>query len=173
MSRLKKLFFKLFKLFLYPFFLIHHPTYMFFYNNLLLWVGVKLSGKPKYIGYHVIFDDFSKISLGDQVVISDQCHLLTHDFSITTALISVNKEPVEDVQVNREIKVADNVFIGKKSIIMPGTTISENAIIGAGSVVRGNVEPDSIVIGNPAKKIKSLQAYASEYLSKTVDEKVD
>tara|TARA_Y100001935_G_C17311304_1_gene516500 strand:+ start:100 stop:531 length:432 start_codon:yes stop_codon:yes gene_type:complete len=143
---------------------------MFFYNNLLFFVGVKFTGKPKYIGYHVVFDDFSKITLGDKIVISDHCHLLTHDFSITTGLISIGKEPDEDIPINREINIKDNVFIGKKSIIMPGCTISENVIIGAGSVIRGKIEADSIVIGNPAKKVKSLKDYAHNYLSGTTDE---
>jgi virginiamycin A acetyltransferase len=52
------------------------------------------------------------------------------------------------------IKVGNDVWIGHGSIILSGVTIGDGAIVGAGSVVTKNVEPYSIVAGNPAKFIR-------------------
>ena len=54
-----------------------------------------------------------------------------------------------------KITIEKNVFIGARAFIMPGITIGENAIIGAGSLVIKNVDKNTIVGGNPAKFIKS------------------
>lgn len=51
-----------------------------------------------------------------------------------------------------------NVWMGACVTIMPGVTIGENAIIAGGAVVTKNVEPNTIVGGNPAKFIKSVTA---------------
>ena len=50
--------------------------------------------------------------------------------------------------------IGNDVWIGEKSIIMSGISIGDGAVIGSGSVVTKNVEPYSIVAGNPAQRIK-------------------
>lgn len=52
-----------------------------------------------------------------------------------------------------ETIVEDGVGIGAGATILPGITIGENAIVGAGSVVTDDVSPDSTVVGNPAREI--------------------
>ena len=64
------------------------------------------------------------------------------------------------------VVIEDNVFIFSNSLIMPGVTIHEGAIILAGSVVTKNVEAYTIVGGNPAKYIKDRQReiqYTAQY----------
>jgi len=51
--------------------------------------------------------------------------------------------------------------IGSGAVLLCGITVGENAIIGAGSVVTKDVPPDSVVVGNPARVIKSLKPRAS------------
>ncbi|WP_277640127.1 acyltransferase [Wolinella succinogenes] len=58
---------------------------------------------------------------------------------------------------SRPIVIEDNVWIGFGSVILSGVTIGEGAIIGARSVVRQNVEPLTVVAGNPAVIIKRLR----------------
>jgi maltose O-acetyltransferase len=52
-----------------------------------------------------------------------------------------------------DIIVGDRVWIGYRAIVLPGVTIGEGAVVGAGSVVTRNVEPYTIVAGNPARQI--------------------
>jgi len=155
-----KIFFHLFKFFLKPLDGRLPRLYMYFYNRMLKMVGVKLDGMPRYVSTAVRFDDFDKITLSERVVISEKVILLTHDYSVTTGLIALGRNPKTDVAFIREIKIGRNVFIGMGAIIMPGTTINDNVIIGAGSVVRGTIPADSIVIGNPSKVIGSLSEKA-------------
>ena len=54
------------------------------------------------------------------------------------------------------VKIAKNVWIGERSIILKGTEIGENSIIGAGSVVSGKVPANVVYAGNPAKEIRKL-----------------
>lgn len=55
------------------------------------------------------------------------------------------------------IAVGDGVWIGARSVILPGATIGDGAVIAAGAVVTGNVEPNALYGGVPAKRIKDLQ----------------
>lgn len=57
----------------------------------------------------------------------------------------------------KPIKVGDGCWIGAESIILPGVTISNGVVIGAGSVVTKNCECDGLYAGNPARRIKSLE----------------
>lgn len=146
----------------------NHRLYMKLYLKILKKQGMKISGTPRYIGYNTKFDDLSLISLGNRVVISDECHFLTHDYSVTTALIAINKEPDTDIALVRGIEIGSNVFIGKKTIIMPNTRVGNDVIIGAGTVLRGKIPDGSIVIGNPSVVIGSIYDQAekwSEYLT--------
>lgn len=45
---------------------------------------------------------------------------------------------------------------GAEAIVLPGVTIGDNAVVGAGSIVTKNVEANTVVAGDPAKPIKSV-----------------
>lgn len=132
------------------------------YNHLLLFVGVKLNGKPRFISTDVRIDSFDYIEMGERVVISERVILLTHDYSYTTSLISLGELPKTDISLNRKIVIGSNVFIGIGSILLPGCQIGDNVIIGAGSVVRGKIPENSVYIGNPGKVIGGIQEYANK-----------
>ena len=92
------------------------------------------------------------IKIGNNVTITGAC-ILAHDAS--------TKKALGYTKVGR-VHIGDNVFIGYGSVIIPETFIGDNVIIGAGSIVRGKVDSDSVVVGNPAKKVCSY----SEYIDK-------
>jgi acetyltransferase-like isoleucine patch superfamily enzyme len=140
--------------------------YMFFYTKLLRHVGVNLKGEPRFIAKSAKFDDFHRITLGDRLVVSLNVYFLTHDYSFTTALIAIDEKPQTDIGIYKNIVVGDNVFIGMNSLILPGTTIGNNVIVGAGSVVRGNVPDYSIITGNPAHVAGDIREYARKVQSK-------
>lgn len=160
-----KLIFHICKFFLKPLDGRFSRTYMLCYNVLLKLVGVKMNGNPRYVSSQVRFDDFNKIQLSERVVISEKVILLTHDYSLTTGLIALGKTPKTDIAFKKEIKIGRNVFIGMGTIIMPGTTIHDDVVIGAGSVIRGEIPSDSIVIGNPCKIIGKLSEKALKWES--------
>jgi carbonic anhydrase/acetyltransferase-like protein (isoleucine patch superfamily) len=143
-------------------------TYMKLFNSLLKGMGVKMNGTPRYISTKVRFDDFNKIQLNERTVISENVILLTHDYSLTTGLISISKTPSTDLAFIREITLGKNVFIGMGAIIMPGTVIEDNVVVGAGSVVRGVIPKDSIVIGNPGVIISTLSEKAKKWEDKMI-----
>lgn len=128
-------------------------------------LGVVFNGKPKYINYDVNFDltKPNMIYVGAGTVITKGCIILTHDYSIECGLVSIKKNNVDyESQFLREVHIGENVFVGYNSIILPGSIIEDNVIIGAGSVVRGKLEKNSIYIGNPAKKIDDIYEWSEK-----------
>ncbi|WP_449401090.1 CatB-related O-acetyltransferase [Chryseobacterium wanjuense] len=76
---------------------------------------------------------------------------------VTTYNINSNiiGEPVENEKISKElIIIEDDVWIGSNSVILSGVKIGRGSIIGAGSVITKDVEPYSIVGGNPAKILR-------------------
>ena len=146
----------------------NHPLYMRFYIKALRRQGMDIKGQPIYIGATTSFDgkDYSRIHLSDQVVISSDVRLLTHDYSLSRAFVASGKKLEREVYTLRDIYIGENSFIGTKSIIMPGTTIGRNVIIGAGSVVRGKIPDNSIVIGNPAQVVGNTIEWAKRKMEK-------
>ena len=57
---------------------------------------------------------------------------------------------------SRPIIVGDNVWIGTRAIILPGVTIGDGAVIGAGAVVTKDVPARSVAAGNPARILRTL-----------------
>lgn len=92
------------------------------------------------------------IEIGNNVYLTNQVMLLAHDAS-TKKIKDFNYTKVGS------IKIEDNAFIGVRSLILPGVTIGENSIVAGGSVVTKSVPPNTIVGGNPAKKIGTLAQY--------------
>ena len=92
------------------------------------------------------------IEIGDHVVVSPGTTFITHDGSVW---LFRDKHP--DITVFGKITIGDNSFIGINSIILPNTEIGSNCIIGAGSVVRGKIPDNSVVMGNPAKVVMKTE----------------
>lgn len=59
-----------------------------------------------------------------------------------------------DMPLKGDTVIGNDVWIGQKAVILPGVHIGDGAIIGANSVVGSDIEPYTIVIGNPAKKLR-------------------
>ena len=85
------------------------------------------------------------VDIGDHVAISAGTSFITHDGSVWLF------EDHAEMDVFGRIEVGSNTFIGINCTILPGTRIGSNCIIGAGSVVRGVIPDDSVVMGNPAR----------------------
>ena len=87
------------------------------------------------------------VTIGDNVMIAPNVQFTTHDASASHYI------PGSSDLFGR-ITVGDNSFIGMGSIMLPGTSVEKDSIVGAGSVVTKKfVEPGIVIAGNPAKKI--------------------
>lgn len=146
---------------------LNTDIYMRHYSKYLRKIGVNIKGTPKFISQDAYFDgnNYSKITIGDNITISREVMMLTHDYSPTTAHaaigIKINRHEGE-LYFSQKITIGDNCFIGARATILPGTTIGNNVIIGACSVVKGEIPDNCIVIGNPFKIIASTSEWAEE-----------
>ena len=75
------------------------------------------------------------------------------------------------LQFNVDVKICSNVWIGAGAIIMPGITVGENSVVGAGSVVTKDVPPNTVVVGNPARVLREIGEHDRIYYFK--DKKID
>ena len=62
---------------------------------------------------------------------------------------------VTDVKITKDVLIKNNVFIGANCIILPGTVIQDNVVIGAGSVIKGELQSNSIYGGVPCKELRA------------------
>lgn len=95
-----------------------------------------------------------EINIGDHTLIGANCKIIDNDFHP----IDPRKRIENDLTqlVTHPVKIGRNVFIGCNSIILKGTTIGDNCVVGAGSVVHGIFEDNTVIAGNPAKVIKRI-----------------
>ena len=81
--------------------------------------------------------------------------LIGHNVIIAT--LNHDMDPYHRADLHpKPVHIGKRVWIGSGSILLPGVTIGENSIVGAGSIVTKDVAPNTIVAGNPAKFIKNL-----------------
>ncbi len=100
---------------------------------------------------------FNFTALVTTSLVIDENVLIASNVFITTENHGINPElgPYINQQlVSGDVHIKRNVWIGEKVIILPGVTVGEYSIIGAGSIVTKNIPPYSIACGNPAKVIK-------------------
>lgn len=105
-------------------------------------------GSHIYISAALISSTLS-VELGDNVVISPQAMIIDHDG------YGLDGKPAAE----KPVKIGNHVWIGVRATILKGVTVGDNSIIAAGAVVTKDVEPNTIVAGNPARKIRSTTGY--------------
>jgi maltose O-acetyltransferase len=143
------------------------PQYMPLYVNYIKSLGVIVTGQPKYIASDLQIDssDYSAISIAKGVIISSEVRLLTHDYSVAKAFDESFGTIGRDVRRIAPINIEEFAFIGLRSTILPGVRIGRNAIVGACSVVTKDVEPGTVVAGNPARPICTIDDYCKKVAS--------
>ena len=145
--------------------LLPPPVRDFSYKLLL-----KKLGRGCFIDYKIYFRFPEKISVGDHVSINRGCQFFATylnggasisigdyvAFSHGVMLFAASQDYSRLVLTDKvgDIVIGDYVWIGGGAIILPGVTIGEGSIIGAGSVVSRDIPPYSVAIGSPAKVIK-------------------
>lgn len=146
-------------------------SYMKSYTSYLKSVGIDFTGEKKMVKFiepSAYFDgtDYSLIHIGDNVTISREVMILTHDYSLTTAMstlgVFIDRKEGE-LYFKRDVCIGNDTFIGARASLLPGANIGNNCIVGACTVVKGSIPDDSIVVGNPAKIIGKTSEYARKH----------
>jgi maltose O-acetyltransferase len=103
------------------------------------------AGNNLFVNYDCVFLDCAPIELGDDVQIAPavQIYTATHPLDPT-----LRRSGIEGA---RPVRIGSNVWIGGGAIVLPGVTVGDDAVIGAGSVVTRDVPRGALVVGNPAR----------------------
>ncbi|WP_289004957.1 acyltransferase [uncultured Parabacteroides sp.] len=92
------------------------------------------------------------IRIGDNTFIGVNCKIVDSDFHAFDVGLYFSTDP-RHVKM-KPVSIGKNCFIGMNSIILKGTVIGDNSIVGAGSVVSGHFPENVVIAGNPARIIK-------------------
>ena len=107
--------------------------------------GVAMSGCTIY--------SMDSITIGRNTDIGSGCKIIDNDFHPLPYSQRYPKEQLDKVK-KRPIVIGEGCFIGANSIILKGTTLGKNVVVGAGIVVCGNFPDNVIIAGNPARIVK-------------------
>lgn len=110
-------------------------------------------GEHLSINHGVFIQGRNKIILGDNVTLSPCCMLLDSGY---------NLEDIRDCKpckrhIDATITIGNGVWIGASAIILPGVSIGDNSVVGAGSVVTKSFPSRLVIAGNPAKILREIQ----------------
>lgn len=107
-------------------------------------------GEGSFLNYNCVMLDCAPVTLGKHVLCGPGCSFLTAIHPTDPVARFTN------VERTAPITLKDNVWLGGNVTILPGVTIGENSVIGAGSVVTRDIPANVIAVGNPARVIKQL-----------------
>lgn len=119
--------------------------------------NIRFTGKPSWGSEPYL------VEIGDNVTITQNVSFQTHDGGV-----GIFRKEFPGINVFGKIKVGNNVFIGADSMIMYGVTIGDNVVIGARSVVTRDIPSNSLVVGSPARVIKTINEYKASSLKKAI-----
>lgn len=121
------------------------------------------------IQYPCHLEGAESISIGDNVGIAPYVHiwgsggveigdnsLIASHVAITSLTHDKNIHPYDAGLISKKVVIGKNVWIGTHAVILPGVTIGENSIIGAGTIVTKSIPKNSVVVGTPGKIIETL-----------------
>lgn len=145
-------------------FLLNHGLHLFFLapmNARLVrpkvwrWIGCNV-GNDVFIGAQVIPDssNASLIVLEDKVHIASRCIILCHQRDLSNYYVGGDYSKLP--YTRKKVHLKKGCLIGTNSIVMPGVTVGEGAIIGANSLVNKDIPAWTIAVGQPAKVVKRI-----------------
>lgn len=106
------------------------------------------AGHNLFVNYQCVFLDCAEIVIGDDVQIGPAVQIYTATHPLDAA------QRRAGIEGARPVHVGSNVWIGGAAVLLPGVTIGDDAVIGAGSVVTRAVPAGAVVAGNPARPIE-------------------
>ncbi len=122
----------------------------------ILWLGQdeaagRISiGKNVYIGPYCFIGSCHQLAIGDHTLIGAHSYLITANHRITDPELPYGSQGY----TGGDVTLGRNVWLGAKVVVLPGVTIGDNAIVGAGAVVTRDIPANETWAGVPARKIK-------------------
>lgn len=113
-------------------------------------------GKRVFINFNCVILDCARVDIGEGTQIGPHVQIYTATHPLDP------KARAEGKEFASPIKIGKNVWIGGGSIILPGVTIGDHAVIGAGSVVNKDIPALAVAVGNPAKPIRQFYDFKKE-----------
>ena len=108
-------------------------------------------GENFYMNHNSVILDAATVSFGDNVFIGPNCGFYTagHPIDVQTRN--------QGLEYAKSIKIGNNVWIGGSVVVLPGVTIGDNVVIGAGSIVTKDIPSNYTAYGNPCRIIKEIE----------------
>ena len=122
-------------------------------------------GNNVYANFNLTLVDDTDIFVGDNVMFGPNVIIATAGHPVDPPL----REKV--AQFNIPVRIGKNVWIGAGAIVLPGVTIGDHSVIGAGSVVTKDIPPNVVAVGNPCRVLREINDRDTEYYYK--DLKID
>lgn len=121
------------------------------------WGGLHVHfGDAVYANFNLTCVDDADIYVGSHTMIGPNVTICTASHPLSPAMRE------RGLQYNRPVRIGENVWIGAGAIILPGVTIGDRSVVGAGSLVLRDVPPDVVVVGSPARIIRSVDGRAHD-----------
>lgn len=111
-------------------------------------------GSNVFINPHSTWIDTSPITIGARTLVGPNCSF----FSGTHPLDPTVRNGTRGPESGKPINIGEDCWLGGSVIVLPGITIGKGSTVGAGSVVTKDVEPYTVVAGNPARLIRRIEA---------------
>lgn len=122
-------------------------------------------GESFYSNFNLVLVDDGEIFIGDKVMIGPNVTLCTTGHPV----YPLYREMVAHYSL--PIHIGNNVWIGAHSVVLPGVTIGDNAVVGAGSIVTRDIPANTVAFGNPCRVIREISDRDKEFYFR--DLKVD
>lgn len=114
--------------------------------------GKKISVGDNFLtNYHVTILDIREVMIGDNVMIGPNCLIST----VNHPLSPMGRR--KHLGIAKPVKIGNDVWLGGNVCVMPGVTIGNNVVIGAGAVVTKDIPDNSLAVGSPARIIRQLE----------------
>ncbi len=128
-------------------------------------------GKNLHFGNHV-YANFNLTCVDDAAIIVGDDTMFAPNVVITTTNHTINPELRKDrMQYVKPVHIGKNVWVGSGAMIMPGVTIGDNTVIGAGSVVTRDIPANVVAVGNPCRVLREIGERDREFFYK--NERID
>ncbi|MBQ8278509.1 MAG: sugar O-acetyltransferase [Roseburia sp.] len=122
-------------------------------------------GNNVYANFNLTCVDDGNIYIGDKVMFGPNVTIATANHPVQPELRA------RALQYNRDVHIGNNVWIGANTAIVPGVTIGDNSVIGAGSVVTKDIPANVVAVGCPCKVLREIGEHDRKYFYK--EEEID